>query len=150
MRIGLPFDALHEAIAAATHRDFSEITYEDRDWDAYRGMNAQEQVAAMKSKTIPMVTKTRRPFSDELEIIMFPQTWGSTALGYGGMGGAAMTAAYTIILSFHLQTYCVYFGCGRLAYKLEYADMSKEGRENFFMDMANRNMADVRGSAKYR
>jgi hypothetical protein len=150
MRIGLPFDALHEAIAAATHRDFSEITYEDRDWDAYRGMTAIAQLAAVRNNTVPMVTKTRRPFSDELEIIMFPQTWGSTALGYGGMGGAAMTAAYTIILSFHLQTYCVYFGGGRLAYKLEYVDMSKEGRENFFMDMANRNMADVRGSVKYR
>jgi len=150
MRIGLPFDALHEAIAAATHRDFSEITYEDRDWDAYRGMNAQEQLAAVRNNNVPMVTKTRRPFSDELEIIMFPQTWGSTALGYGGMGGAAMTAAYTIVLSFHLQTYCVYFGSGRLAYKLEYINMSKEGRENFFMDMANRNMADVRGSVKYR
>jgi hypothetical protein len=149
MRIGLPFDALHEAIAAATHRDFSEITYEDRDWDAYRGMNAQEQVASMKSKTIPMVTKTRRPFSDELEIIMFPQTWGSTALGYGGMGGAACTSAYTIILSFHLQTYCVYFGGGRLAYKLNWADMSPEGRDNFLSDMAARNMASVAKSGKY-
>jgi len=150
MRIGLPFDALHEAIAAATHRDFSEITYEDRDWDAYRGMNAQEQVAAMKSKTIPMVTKTRRPFSDELEIIMFPQTWGSTALGYGGMGGAAITSAYTIIVCYKMTTYCVYFGCGRLAYRVTWADMTPSGRDNFLSDMAARNMADVRGSAKYQ
>ena len=150
MRIGLPFDALHEAIAAATHRDFSEITYEDRDWDAYRGMNAQEQVAAMKSKTIPMVTKTRRPFSDELEIIMFPQTWGSTALGYGGMGGAAITSAYTIIVCYKMTTYCVYFGCGRLAYRVTWADMTPSGRDNFLSDMAARNMASVAKSGKYK
>ena len=150
MRIGLPFDALHEAIAAATHRDFSEITYEDRDWDAYRGMTASAQLAAMRNNTVPMVTKTRRPFSDELEIIMFPQTWGSTATGYGGVGGAAMTAAYTIIISYMMTTYCVYFGCDRLAYRLNWADMSPAGRDNFFKDVASRTMAGCEGSEKYR
>jgi hypothetical protein len=150
MRLGTPFEALHEAMAAAAHRDIPDISYEDRDWDAWRKLTKEEQGVAMKTDTVPRVSKIRRPMSDELEVIMFPQTWGSTALGYGGMGGAAMTSAYTIILSFHLQTYCVYFGGGRLAYKLEYANMSKEGRENFFMDMANRNMADVRGSTKYQ
>jgi predicted Fe-S protein YdhL (DUF1289 family) len=150
MRIGLPFDALHEAIAAATHRDFSEITYEDRDWDAYRGMTAIAQLAAVRNNTVPMVTKTRRPFSDELEIIMFPQTWGSTATGYGGVGGSAMTGAYTIIVSYMMTTYCVYFGCGRLAYKLNWADMTPSGRDNFMSDMSARNMASVAKSGKYR
>jgi predicted Fe-S protein YdhL (DUF1289 family) len=150
MRIGLPFDALHEAIAAATHRDFSEITYEDRDWDAYRGMTALAQLAAVRNNTVPMVTKTRRPFSDELEIIMFPQNWGSTATGYGGIGGSAMTGAYTIIVSYMMTTYCVYFGCGRLAYKLNWADMTPSGRDNFLSDMAARNMASVAKSEKYR
>ena len=150
MRIGLPFDPLHDAIASAIHCDLAEITYEDRDWDAYRGMTASAQLAAVRNNTVPMVTKTRRVYSDEIEVTMFPQTWGSTATGYGGMGGAAMTSAYTIIVCYKMTTYCVYFGCGRLAYKLNWADMTPSGRDNFLSDMAARNMASVAKSGKYR
>lgn len=39
-----------------------------------------------------------RPGISDLTIIHFPQTWGSTALGFGGMGGAAMTTAYTTVI----------------------------------------------------
>jgi hypothetical protein len=39
MRLGTPFEALHEAMAAAAHRDMSEITYEDRDWEAWRALS---------------------------------------------------------------------------------------------------------------
>jgi len=150
MRIGLPFDPLHDAIASAIHCDLAEITYEDRDWDAYRGMTAIAQLAAVRNNTVPMVTKTRRVYSDEIEVTMFPQTWGSTATGYGGMGGAAMTSAYTIIVCYKMTTYCVYFGCGRLAYRLTWADMTPSGRDNFLSDMAARNMASVAKSGKYR
>lgn len=150
MRLGTPFEALHEAMAAAAHRDMSEITYEDRDWEAWRALSKEDQSSAMKNNAIPTVTRIRRPMVDELEVIMFPQSWGSTALGYGGLGGAAMTSAYTIIISYHSTTYCVYFGRGQLAYKLTWADMSPLGRDNFFKDVANRSMTDVRGSAKYR
>jgi predicted Fe-S protein YdhL (DUF1289 family) len=97
-----------------------------------------------------MLTKTRRVYSDEIEVTMFPQTWGSTATGYGGIGGSAMTSAYTIIVCYKRTTYCVYFGCGRLAYRVTWADMSPEGRENFLNDMAARNMASVAKSGKYR
>ena len=149
MRIGSPFEPLHEAISAATYRDMPDITYEDRDWEAWRKLTKEEQGVAMKTDTVPRVSRIRRPFNDELEVIMFPQTWGSTATGYGGLGGSAMTSVYTVIVSFHLTTYCVYFGGGRLAYKLDYTNMSKEGRENFFMDVSNRNMASVAKSDKY-
>jgi hypothetical protein len=30
---------------------------------------------------------------------MFPETWASTALGFGGMGGSAMTPAYTVVVA---------------------------------------------------
>ena len=34
----------------------------------------------------------------EFEVIsVFSQTWGSTALGFGGIGGQAITSAYTTI-----------------------------------------------------
>jgi hypothetical protein len=127
-----------------------EITYEDRDWATWRTLSKEAQADAMKNNAIPTITKTRRVSSDELEIIMFPQTWGSTALGYGGIGGAAMTGAYTIIISFCSTTYCVYFGGGQLAYRLNWADMTPSGRDNFFNDVAARTMVEVRGSGKYR
>ena len=150
MRLGTPFDTLHDALAAAAYRDMSEIIYEDRDWEAWRALSKEDQSSAMKNNAIPTVTRVRRPMVDELEVIMFPQSWGSTALGYGGLGGAAMTSAYTIIVSYHSTTYCVYFGRGQLAYKLTWADMSPEGRENFLSDMAARNMASVAKSGKYK
>ena len=149
MRLGTPFEALHEALAAAAHRDIPEITYEDRDWDAWRKLSKEEQGVAMKTDTVPRVSKTRRLMTDELEVVMFPQTWGSTALGYGGLGGAAMTPAYTIIVSCPRSVHCVYFGSGRLAYKLIWAAMSSEGRENFYKDLAAHNMSAVHGSEKY-
>ena len=145
MRLGTPFDALHEAVAAAVHRDLPEITYQDRDWDAYRALSKEQQGAAMKTDTVPKVTKTRRVQADEVEVVMFPQTWGSTALGYGGMGGAAITGAYTVVVSYETHI-CVYFGYGRLAYRLDYAEMSAEGRK----DLHGHSLKDIAGSGVYR
>ena len=71
---------------------------------------------------------------------MFPQTWGSTALGYGGMGGAAITSAYTVIVTDH-NISCVYFGHGQLAYRVNYNQLTAEGRENWQTDLAAHNMA---------
>jgi len=45
---------------------------------------------------------------------------------------------------------CVYFGCGRLAYRLDYAEMSAEGRDNFRMDLHGHTLKDIAGSGVYR
>jgi hypothetical protein len=47
----------------------------------------------------------------------FPQLWGSTALGFGGIGGACMTTAQTVVVMTHdgVGKAAVYFG-GRFAY----------------------------------
>lgn len=45
---------------------------------------------------------------------VFPQTWGSTALGFGGMGGASMSTANVVIIGAKGWA-TVYFG-GRHAY----------------------------------
>lgn len=34
------------------------------------------------------------------ELFCWPQTWGSTACGFGGMGGAAVTTVPTVILRY--------------------------------------------------
>jgi len=76
--------------------------------------------------------------------LMFPQTWGSTALGFGGMGGAAITSAYTIIISSNLSPnrYAVYFN-GRYAYTLD------NPNDNFFNDIKRSVIAAVVDKGRY-
>lgn len=54
----------------------------------------------------------------DLEWEAWGQTWGSTALGYGGIGGCAMTHAQTVIVTAQslITEVAVFFGCPRLAY----------------------------------
>lgn len=58
-----------------------------------------------------------RPTLHDLEIIHFPQTWGSTSIGFGGMGGAAMTKAYTTVILCR-DNAAVFFG-GRHCYSVD-------------------------------
>lgn len=88
MRLDNPLPTIADAIYAAVHRDLPDIKYKDRDWEAYR-----------KNKTDVYVEKIRRPSVDDIRIKVFPQLWGSGSLGYGGMGTASMTEAYTVIVS---------------------------------------------------
>ena len=37
------------------------------------------------------------PTVNDFDIYIFQQIWGSTALGFGGIGGQAMTSAYTYV-----------------------------------------------------
>lgn len=148
MDLGSPFDALHSAMASAMHRDFADIEYEDRDWTAYSMMTREEQLEARKSGNIgPTIKKVRKPNPWDLEVIMFAQGWGSTALGYGGIGGAAMTSAYTVIVICGNE-YCVYFGSGgRLAYKIDVAKLTSKGRETLLNDIHSHNMPDCQDFA---
>ena len=100
---------LHMAIAHALYEGFDVYTYEDRDWEAYSKGNKDARD-----------TKTRKHTDYDISIeAMFPQTWGSTALGFGGIGGAAMTTAYTIVIRSDLNgQYAVYFG-GSFAYRID-------------------------------
>lgn len=70
------------------------------------------------------------------DIINFKQTWGSTALGFGGMGGDAMTDAYTTVLR-RGKTWFVFFG-GKFAYKVSIDD------KVFYEDMKNRRLRSVK------
>lgn len=56
--------------------------------------------------------------NDAFEIYTFEQVWGSAALGFGGIGGQAMTTARTYVLVPQVdgEDCIVYFG-GRFAYK---------------------------------
>lgn len=64
---------------------------------------------------------------DDFELVTFNQTWGSTALGFGGIGGQAITQARTFVFIPQVdnEDCIVYFG-GRYAYSVPYS--------NAFMD----------------
>lgn len=133
MRADKPLNDLHGALAHAAYEGFSIYDYEDRDWEAY-GKGDKE---ATKKKS-------RKHTDYDMQVVnMFPQTWGSTALGFGGIGGAAMTTAYTIILSSNLNgEYLVYFG-PQFAYKII------QPSDAFFEDITKGSMCAV-SSAKKR
>lgn len=78
----------------------------------------------------------------DCDVIDFDQIWGSTALGFGGMGGQMMTTARTYIIVRVNRAY-VYFG-GRFAYKVPYP-FNKE----FEDDLAKHSLASVVASEKY-
>ena len=124
-----PVETLANALAHAKYEGFASIEYEDRDW-------------SQKEKV--MVTKTRRHRTDDIEVIaMFPQMWSSTALGFGGLGGQAMTTAYTIVLRSNLLgEYCVYFG-SRFAYNI------KRCNQKFLEHVANQQLNPVKDRSEY-
>jgi hypothetical protein len=127
----LPLNDLHMAIAHAEYEGFDDIDYETRDWKHYRDTGEDKRI---KSK--------RRPTPRDFEVFaMFVQTWGSTALGHGGIGGSAMTPAYTIVLRMHRQ-FLVYFG-GRLCY------IVNDPSDSFFEDVKNHCLASKRDCNKY-
>jgi hypothetical protein len=132
-----PITDLADCIAHAQYVGFSDIEYETRDWETYRTTKEDVRIPAR-----------RRPTTRDFGVYsMFTQTWGSTALGHGGMGGAAMTTAYTIVLEcYHTQEFLVYFG-GEMCYKV---DRRSRNLDAFVEDCRNHNLASKRDSEKYQ
>lgn len=84
------------------------------------------------------------PTVNDFEIIIFEQTWGDTSLGFGGIGGQAITTAptYVFIPNGVNQNYFVYFGSG-FAYDVPHSSV-------LWNDIRCHNMASVMKSGKYR
>lgn len=131
-----PITNLADCIAHAQYEGFSDIEYEKRDWEEYK----------KTQKDIRILAK-RRPTTRDFEVYaMFPQTWGSTALGHGGMGGASVTSAYTIVLHCYATSeFLVYFG-HEMCYKV---NRNSSKLEVFLEDIKNQNLAAKRESSKY-
>ena len=83
------------------------------------------------------------PTLNDFEIHIFEQTWGSTALGFGGMGGQAMTDARTyVFIPVTANQKCFVYFAGRFAYAVPYS-------ETFIKDVINEQMAPVYRRGKY-
>lgn len=133
--IDTPIETLSECIYDAQHVNLSVIHYEVKKWheSKVRGEDVFEH-------------KTRNPQKGEFAVVaMFPQMWGSTALGFDGIGGAAMTTAYTVVIQAqhgYSREVLVYFG-GRFAYRIS------EPNEIFWEDVNTQNVASICDCVKY-
>jgi hypothetical protein len=156
MNATYPIETLAGSMAHAAYEAFAEYKYQDRDWDKYDAWRkevfdklSKEEKKAMYDEErrtgIHMgppdatVEKSRKHTMYDLTVAaMFPQTWSSTALGFGGIGGQAITSAYVCVIESNLiGQHAVYFG-GRLAYVIE------RPNSQFFADIAGHRMVDAR------
>ena len=84
----------------------------------------------------------KRPTQYDIQgIEVFQQMWGSTALGFGGIGGAAMTTCNVIIITGPMGDRCVYFGSG-FAYHIQ------RPNRQFADDVTSKRVSDVRSAKK--
>ena len=85
-----------------------------------------------------------RPTVNDFELHTFEQTWGSTALGFGGIGGQAMTSARTyVFIPMSINQKCFVYFAGRFAYAVDYS-------EKFMKDVLGGNVAAVYEFGKYK
>lgn len=122
-----PLLSLHEALASALRVDLPAITPTATNWTAESVLHKELTLAEQGKTRQPNAAQVRsdpcRPRVEDVEVQLFLQTWGSTALGYGEKGSASTTSAYTVIVSTCAEA-CIYFGEGVLAYQLKYAAMT--------------------------
>ena len=84
------------------------------------------------------------PTLDDFELHTFEQTWGSTTLGFGGVGGQMMTSATTyVFIPMGVNQKCFVYFAGRFAYAVDYS-------EKFMKDVLGCNVAAVYESGKYK
>jgi hypothetical protein len=139
-----PISCLAECIAHAQYVGFSNIEYDRMDYEAVRAAKTADEKHASMRTTVPA---TRRPTTRDFTVYsMFPQVWGSTALGHGGMGGSAITTAYTVVLACtETSEMLVYFG-SQFCYKVNQRSVNFA---TFVDDCQQQNLVSKRESGKY-
>jgi hypothetical protein len=143
-----PIETLAGCMAHAAYEAFPEYVYQDRDWakhDKWRSTLTREEMKTAVAPADCFVIKARKHTMYDLTVYsMFPQTWSSTALGFGGIGGQAITSAYVCIIESDLVGgFAVYFG-GRFAYVIN------RPNEKFIEDIERHRMVDAKlGKATY-
>lgn len=141
MQLPSPIATVASALHHAAYVALPLYTYETRDLSAMRGWSAEKRMEAMRTRTEPRKTVARRPDESQCEVhAMFAQTWGSTSLGFGGIGGAAMTPAYTVVIRGPGGDFAVYWN-GRLAYTVDPTAQTTEQLRAFQEDLTNRDTA---------
>lgn len=84
-----------------------------------------------------------RPTVDDFDMYTFEQSWGSTCLGFGGIGGQAITSAQTYVFVPQIDSQkCFVYFAGRFAYSVEYSRI-------FMEDVVSGRVASVSEHSKY-
>ena len=83
--------------------------------------------------------------SNIMDIIAFTQTWGSTALGFGGWGGSTMTTALTTVFivsekvsELNYETYGYVFFNNGFAYKIKADEKMMESVNKRWMESCDK------------
>ena len=82
-------------------------------------------------------------FAPEFNLYTYPQWWSSTALGFGGIGGQALTQAYTTVIVDEKTKYAGVFFGNELAYAI------LNPNERFWDDLNMKNMKSCDESNDY-
>lgn len=93
------------------------------------------EVLGYNQEFLSRIRKAERTLN--LAVYTFPQMWGSTALGFGGIGGQAMTEAYTTVVRERVTNSFVIFFGERPCYSLT------DPTEEFFEDLRNLSIAGI-------
>lgn len=84
-------------------------------------------------------SKGDNPAIDDFEIHIFEQTWGSTALGFGGYGGQMMTTAFTYVFyPICVDQKCFVYFAGEFAYAVPIGEVLKDNILRCHMEPVNR------------
>jgi hypothetical protein len=124
--------ALHRALARAQQTGLRPVLRSQVDWAGFDKSSKGAKRPPLAE--MPRIEVPDRPDPSELTVLLFPQTWGSTALGYGGLGGAAVTDAYTVVVRKRAEL-CVYFGTGPLAYHCMLDEATQEQVDSWNEDL---------------
>lgn len=87
----------------------------------------------------------RELLEQDLDVEVWMQTWGSTALGFGGIGGQAITSAPTFLIWAQNRSFGLVYFATRFAYEARYP-FSKYFHESY----ARRQLPAVREAHRLR
>lgn len=152
MRLHTPVETLAASVYHAAHAGLLDYSYETVDDAAVFRLTSQERQAAREreargEKVLPRKVITTRPAISQCVVrAMFPQLWGSTALGFGGIGGQAMTDAYSVVVEGPSGELAVYWS-GRFAYLVDPKTQTPEQRAAFEHDLQSGRTASRKDAA---
>lgn len=128
MKVGNPITDVANAVAHAQIIGLPAIKHERA--QRPEGMEFSEYKRQLTAGTLPKVIEDVRPNLEDFDVFMYPQMWGSTALGFGGMGGASIRQANTVaIVCRKVRTAAIYFA-GQHAYNVDLTDPTVQKRLN--------------------
>lgn len=110
-----PVEDLASSVYHALSFGLPDIEHEVIDSDG-------KTVAEMKKSNLPISQwprkkALRRPTMRDLaRVLLFQETWGGGALGFGGMSTAAMTTANTVVIFSQCRKWVAVYWAGRLGY----------------------------------